>query len=222
MNDFLITALSFPTLLWSVMLSLCAAYWLMAASGLVDATHVHLDTGHVDGGHGHLHPGHLDADHQSFAGMVAGLADRLGLGGVPVMLSVTLLSLYSWIICYMAALLLLPMLDGRWQVVGGMITLVAATMPAVLASALSLIWLRPALGWLSPPEAPSLIGRAARVITPGVDARSGMAELADGGAGLRLQVRSPLKEHFVRGDAVVLLEYDPADNSYVVIPAPDV
>ena len=37
MTEFLTTALTFPTLLYSILLAFCVVYWLLAATGLVDS-----------------------------------------------------------------------------------------------------------------------------------------------------------------------------------------
>lgn len=196
MTAFLQTALTFPTVLWSVLLALCAAYWLLAAGGLL-------------GGEESLEGG---------SGSVMGLASRFGLGGVPVMLTLSLLTFFGWLCTYFFHLLLLPELAPPLRFAASLAAPFVALIPAVMATSLLLRPFQALLQRLSPLEAPSLVGRVARVTTPVVDARSGMAALDDGGAGLLLQVRSPLADPLVRGDLVLLVEYDPADNSYLVIP----
>ena len=196
MTVFLETALTFPTVLWSVLLALCTVYWLLAAVGLL-------------GGEDSL---------EVWTGTLAGIASRFGLGGVPVMLTLSLLTFFGWLLTYLARLLLLPELPEVLRFAATLVVPLVALLPAVVMTALLLHPLRPLLRWWSPPEAPSPVGRVARVTTPYVDTRSGMAALDDGGAGLLLQVRSPLADPLVRGDLVLLMEYDPADNSYLVIP----
>jgi len=55
------------------------------------------------------------------------------------------------------------------------------------------------------------------VRTPLVDARHGMAELDDGGAGLILQVRHDGDAAIARGDRVVLIEHDAQANTWRVM-----
>ena len=80
MNDFLQTALTLPTLLYSIALAVCVLYWLLAATGLVDA----------DGPEG-LFGG--DAEGDGDASGVAAMLAKLGLAGVPVMIVLTVLAL---------------------------------------------------------------------------------------------------------------------------------
>jgi len=196
MTVFLETALTFPTVLWSVLLALCTVYWLLAAVGLL-------------GGEESL---------EGWTGSLAGIASRFGLGGVPVMLTLSLLTFFGWLLTYLAHLLLLPEFPEALRFAATLAAPLAVLLPAVGMTALLLHPLRPLLRWLNPPEVPSLVGQVARVTTPYVDARSGVAALDDGGAGLLLQVRSPLMDRPERGDLVLLVEYNPADNSYLVIP----
>ena len=70
---------------------------------------------------------------------------------------------------------------------------------------------------LNPPETRPVTGQVGTVSTPEVTERAGMASFADGGAGLLLQVRAQPGQRFVRGQRVVLLEYQPENNSYLVV-----
>ena len=72
MNEFLVTALTFPTVVYGVLLAVCIVYWLLAATGLVDHhgpdALFHADTGHV--GHSADHP-HLGDAAGRWAGSVS-------------------------------------------------------------------------------------------------------------------------------------------------------
>ena len=72
MTEFLNTVLTFPTLVYSVLLAFCTVYWLLAATGIVD----------FDAVDGWLTTDGDTAEPNVVAGMVA----RLGLSGVPMML----------------------------------------------------------------------------------------------------------------------------------------
>lgn len=202
MGAFLDTSLGFPTLVYSVLLGVCAIYWLLAATGLVD----------IDG----LEPG-LDAE----PGGVAGIFGRLGLNGVPLMLVVTLVVFFAWAATYFVHLLVLSHAPGplRWLLGAGAALL--ALPPAILATATVLRPLRRRLLRLRPPPATSLLGRVAVVRTPGVDAMHGMADLADSGAGLVLQVRGDAAAGMRRGDRVVLVAHVAGRNTWDVVPERD-
>lgn len=204
MDVFLSTSLSFPTLVYSVLLGVCLVYWLLAATGLVD---IDLDGLGID----------VDMD----SGGIAGILGRLGLSGLPTMIVVTLLSFFGWVITYFVHLLLLSHLFGllRWLLGAGVGLL--ALVPAILATAAVLRPVRRALIRLRPLPETSLLGRVAIVRTPDVNDSYGLAELDDGGAGLILQVRSDKGSGMVRGDRVVLVSHAGDANVWQVLPEQD-
>ena len=57
------------------------------------------------------------------------------------------------------------------------------------------------------------------ISSPDVTAQHGRATLADGGAGLVLQVRSAQGTALLRGQAVLLVDYDRQAYCYHVVPA---
>ena len=203
MTEFLQTALTFPTLLYSVLLAFCVIYWLLAATGLMD-----LDA--LDG----LLGDDGDSHHASDS---AGLLARLGLGGVPIMIVLTVLSFFGWTVTYFVHLLVLQHLPAPLRMLGGIATLVGALVPGVFVPSLLLRPVRKLMVKLRPPVAPRILGRVGTVISPEVDGNQGRAEFADGGAGLILQVRVAPPGRFLRGDRVVLLEHDATANTYLVI-----
>ena len=207
MTEFLTTALTFPTLLYSILLAFCVVYWLLAATGLVDIDAI---DGLLSG------DGGGDSHHATDS---AGLLARLGLGGVPIMIVLTVLSFFGWMATYFVHLLVLQHLPAPLRLLGGIATLVGALVPGVFVTSLLLRPVRKLLVKLRPPVAPSLLGRAGTVISPEVDANQGRAEFADGGAGLILQVRVVPPDRFVRGDRVVLIEYLEDRNAYRAISA---
>lgn len=203
MAEFLQTVLTFPTLPYSILLAFCVIYWLLAATGLVD-----IDA--LDG----LPGGDGDSSHGSDS---AGMLARLGLGGVPIMVVLALLSLFGWLSSYFVQLLVLQHLPGPLRLLGGIAIFVGALVPGILITSLLLRPLRRLIVKLRPPELPSVLGRVGTVISPEVDATQGRAEVADGGAGLILQVRTTTPTTFARGDRVVVLEHDATANTYLVI-----
>ena len=208
MPEFLATALGYPTLVYSVLLGVCAIYWLLAALGLVDLEGFDLE---ID----------LDLSDGADAHGLAGVLSRLGLDRLPTMLVLTLLVFFGWFFTYFIHLFLLTPLSGwlRWLL--GSVAAVLALVPAVL---LTTAVLRPLRRWLMrlqpPADEKSLLGQVAVVRTPTVSASAGMADLDDGGAGLVLQVRSDAAA-IGRGDRVVLVEFDTAGHCYRVVPEAD-
>lgn len=203
MTEFLNTVLTFPTLVYSVLLAFCTVYWLLAATGIVD----------FDAVDGWLTTDGDTAEPNVVAGMVA----RLGLSGVPMMLVLTVLSFFGWLITYFVHLFLLQHLPDGLRWIAGAGTLIVALLPGALVTSLLLRPLAAVIARLRPPVPPSVLGRAGAVISPYADADTGRAQFDDGGAGLILQVRAPPGVTFNRGERVVLLSFDEQRDSYAVI-----
>lgn len=203
MTEFLNTVLTFPTLVYSVLLAFCTVYWLLAATGIVD----------FDAVDGWLTTDGDTAEPNVVAGMVA----RLGLSGVPMMLVLTVLSFFGWLITYFAHLFLLQHLPDGLRWIAGASTLIVALLPGALVTSLLLRPLAAVIARLRPPVPPSVLGRAGAVISPYADADTGRAQFDDGGAGLILQVRTLPGERLARGDRVVLIEHLESDNTYRVM-----
>ena len=213
MTEFLTTALTFPTLLYSILLAFCVVYWLLAATGLVDSDTIHGLLHHHDGLDGmHTHHHHHETATDS-TGMIA----RLGLSGVPFMLILSVLAFFGWLITYFAQLLFLQFLPDPLRMLVGIGVLVAALLPGLLLTSLLLRPVALLIMKLRPPVPPSVLGKAGNVISPQVTEREGRAEFDDGGAGLILQVRAPPGVTFNRGERVVLLSFDEQRDSYAVI-----
>lgn len=201
MNEFLQTALTFPTVVPSVVLSVSAVYWLLASTGLAG------DDFDVPGGEG-------DAGTATGA---AAMLSRLGLGGLPVMVVLTTFSFTAWFGTYFVQLLVLRHLPEGVRTLAGAGTLLAMLVAAVAATSLLL---RPVRRWtakLSPATDASLLGRTGVVTTPTLSSDYGQASVDDGGAGLILQVRSDEPHGLRRGDRVVLIEYLEGQNAYRVV-----
>lgn len=206
MLTFLAVALTFPTVLFGMLLGVAMLYWLLAATGLVQ---IDLLDGLFEGGG------------ESFAGEPGGLTGplmRFGLGGVPLTLALTVLLLFAWLLSYFGTVLLLEgsvietlTLDWgtRW------IILVVALLGALPLTALSLRPARRFFARLQPVPQASLIGRTGVVRSPELTDTHGLVQVEDGGAGLVLQARDA-GGRFRRGDRVMLVEYLEHLNAYRV------
>lgn len=220
MNDFLLTALTFPTLLWSVLFAFCILYWLLAATGLVGHDHAHVDGGDGHGfdlhGHGHGADG-ADGHGHDHGADSAGMLSRLGLDGVPLMVMLAVLSFTAWVVTYFVHLLVLSKLPEAARPLPNVLTAVGALIPAVMVTNMALRPIRPIFTRLNTEERRPVTGQVGIVTTPYVDERYGMASVDDGGAGLLLQVRLARPgEKITRGQRVMLLEHNPTDNTYFV------
>ena len=156
-----------------------------------------------------------DVPQQIRANMLA----RFGLGGAPLMLVLSLLTFFAWTLVYLLQLLVLQPLPDLLRWLLGSAALLLAPLLAAFPTAVVLRPLRRLLLRLRPAAQRSLLGRVAVVSSPEVTAQQGRAMLADGGAGLVLQVRSAQGTTMLRGQAVLLVEYDRQAYCYHVVPA---
>jgi len=200
-NEFLHTALGFPTVVYSVLLAVCVLYWVLAVTGLADG-----DT--VDGLVG-------DGDAPD-AGVAAAMLSKLGLNGVPIMVMATALVFTAWLGAYFVHLLVLRDLPEGVRTLAGIGTLVGVLVPAVAVTSVVLRPVRRALAKMRPMER-SLIGSSAVVVTSTLSGSYGQAAVDDGGAGLILQVRHEDPNQLQRGDRIVLIEYIESQNAYRVV-----
>lgn len=204
MELFLHSALAFPTVLFSFLLCLALVYWLVAALGILE-----LDTFGGD-----FAPNGEGLELEGLAGLLL----RLGLGGVPVTLVLTLLVFFAWFASYFVELLLLRHLPLGWlRYPLGLAVAAAALLPAVPLTGLLCRPLRRLFRKVEAPTSRGLLGQIARVRSASVSPHFGEADLDDGGAGLILRIRAEVTENFKRGDRVVLLEYLEAEHAYRVI-----
>jgi len=202
MELYLQIALSFPTVVFTVLLGVMLGYWLIAMLGLVEFDAFDFSLA-VDG----------DAPVGGFTGMML----KFGLDGVPLTVILTGIALFGWMISFFADYLLLRALpfDTLRYVYGGGVML-GALFAAMPLTGLMLRPLQQLFVKLKPVDSVSLLGRSAIVRSPEVSLSQGTASLEDGGAGLILQVRAEPGQ-FRRGDTVVLVEYIDAQNAYRVI-----
>ena len=197
MTLLLATSLGYPTLAWSIVLGGLLLFWLVAALGMLGLDAAGLDV----------------ADGADAGGMVS----RLGLDGLPTLLVLSVVAFLAWMLTYFTHLLLLAPLPALLRYAFGTLVLLLSPVPAILLAAALLRPLRRAVLRMRPAPVASLLGRVATVRTPLVDARHGMAELDDGGAGLILQVRHDGDAAIARGDRVVLIEHDAQANTWRVM-----
>ncbi len=211
MNEFLLTIVSFPTVLFTFFLGVAVLYWLCAAIGLVDIDVLDINLPDVDG------QVHAHAEH-TFAETFAGILLRLGLNGVPVTIIITFVALVGWFISYYLSYFELALLGYNWvRFIVGVPIIVFSLYLAVLITAQLIKPLRKFFAKTEQHVEKKILGQVAIVRSSKVDAHSGEANFDDGGAGLIVKVRAFGEQHFVRGDRVVLLEYLAEKHVYRVV-----
>lgn len=205
MTPFLENITAFPTVLFTVVLGVAVLYWLIAVLGLVDIDILDFE---MD----------IDADAgNSASDVLAGMLLRFGLQGVPVTIIVSMVALFGWFFCYYLAYFLFALLQGSFfRYLLGLPVFFVSLYFSVMLTAQLIKPIRALFEKSRQHIEKKVIGQTAIVRTSRVDADFGEAVLEDGGAGLLLKVRSDDRQ-YEKGDRVVLLEYNPKNNTYRVV-----
>ncbi|MEL7538175.1 MAG: DUF1449 domain-containing protein [Pseudomonadota bacterium] len=213
MDPFYQNIASFPTAVFTVLLVLSVFFWAGAVLGFIDLDFLDFDTD-VD-----LDVADLNADSpHTGPDVLAGLLLRLGLTGVPVTVSLSILILIGWFICYYAVYLINPIVPGRFlEIIVGIPILIGSLYLAALITAQLIKPLRPLFEKATQETHKQLLGQTAVVRTSRVDKDFGEATVDDGGAGLILKVRATGDDTFQRGDRVVLIERIDEASTFRVI-----
>ncbi|MDR2031173.1 MAG: hypothetical protein LBP86_02695 [Azoarcus sp.] len=215
--DFPETILSYPAALCTVILGVVLLYWVLALIGLVDyeSGGPGLDTGGGDAGGGEAHGGHSLDGEPGGIGTLAGYLIALGLNGVPFSVVVSLLALFSWVVCSIAALWLLPFVPaGILRFAAGSVILIGAFVLAVPAAAICVRPMRKLFVTHNAISNTALVGHECVVLTGSVDETFGRAEVPARGAGYHIRVVAETPNDLKRGDIAVIVEYDESARLY--------
>jgi hypothetical protein len=239
---FLAVALSFPCVVYTVLLGIAIVYWLFvmigavhldggdgAVDGALDGAGEgaadgidgggHADAGgHADGADGDLGDGGDGAHHGALAAMMASLKLR----SAPATLVLSVIVLFSWLFSVFGM-----QASAAWVPEGlmGLARFAVLFLSPVLALPLTSIAVRPLAKIFVPTHATkneSLVGKVCTVRTGTVTDRFGEALLEDGGAGLVVRVRVDTGETLKRGDQVVIVGYDDDRQEFTVAPMDNV
>lgn len=234
MNELVTASLQFPTVVFTIVLGIVLVYWLFVLLGALD---IDLFGGDVDvdvsgaakgvgdmltgGAKGGAEAFHADAGGDVDAGGDAdadggGIWHGLGLGDVPVTISVSLIVMISW--C--ASLLVMHYIAGTagWQ------RAVVLVIAIILALPIAALLVRPLAPVFAVKEAKSnndYVGHGCTITTGSVDDRFGQATVEDGGTVLVIQVRCEQPGKLARGDKALIIEFDQARQAYIVEPSAD-
>jgi hypothetical protein len=208
-------ALAFPTVVFTIALGICLVYWLFVLLGALDIDLFGHDAD-VGGGHdvgGHDAGGHDAGDGHDVNG--GGLWNVLGLGTVPLTISISFIVLVCW--C-MSLLLMHYVGDHGW--------LRAVMVPGALLVSL------PVTGLLVRPLSPvfklregksnkDYVGHVCTITTGHVDEGFGQANVEDGGTVLVIPVRCDKPGALARGNKALIIDFDQERQAYVVEPSAD-
>lgn len=205
MDPFYQNISSFPTVIFTFFLLLFMLFWVVAVLGLVEIDA--LDLPDLD----------MDVDHVT-PDAIAGLIMKFGLHGVPITITLSILTLFGWFISYYAVYFLSDFFgDGIFRFIYGAGVFIAALLMATKITSLLIKPLKPLFKKMEQSTDKLVLGQVAVVRTSRVDDAFGEALLEDGGAGLILKVRATNGNTFKKNDRVVLLEYIDEKNAYRVI-----
>lgn len=212
MDPFYQNIASFPTAIFTFILAICVLYWLVAVLGIVDIDVLDFDIADVDGELG------ANQSNLSTPDMLAGLMMKFGLYGVPVTIIVSFIALFGWFISYFIVHFLFGIVpDGLFRYLAGLPVLALALYTSVMITAVVIRPIRPLFKKASQNTVKEVLGQTAVVRTSRVDNGFGEVFLEDGGAGLIFKARTTGSDVFKKGDKVVLLEFNEAENIYRVI-----
>ena len=215
MDDFLQASLSYPTVLFTVLLGVMLLYWLLVILGAVG-----LD---LLGGHDHG----VDLDHDVDIGHSLDAADAteapsaFRLSQVPVTVSLSLLVFWGWLSCHLGSHYLLAKLTFLPSAVGGTALLLAGVVSAILLTKLCIAPLAPLFHTHQATRRQDLVGQLVTIRTGRVDRNYGQALLDDKERSLLLEVRCDAERELKRGQRVLVISVDEANQSYDVEPMDD-
>ncbi len=217
MTELVQASLRFPSVVFTIALGIALVYWLFVLIGALDLDllgggHGDIDVGggHDIGGGGHDVDGDADLDG-------AGVWASLGLGVVPLTISLSVIIIVAWCASLLSMAYIVPD-SATW--------LRYLLFPAVLLVAF------PIAGLLVRPLAPifkikegkfnaDYVGSQCTVTTATVDNAFGFANIEDGHSLVQISVRCD-KTGLRTGDMALIIEFDPAKRTFIVEPLADV
>lgn len=208
MDPFYQNISSFPTAIYTVLLLVCMVYWAGAVLGLIDIDIINIDTDldlNADSGH-------------TMPDVLAGLFIKFKLVGVPVVITLSMITLFGWFICYFMVHFILGGFDNSIiRFLLGIPIFAASLVAAAWITTFAMKPLRGVFKHTTTETHKHILGQRAVVRTSRVDENFGEATLDDGGAGLILKIRATGDDTFTKGDRVVIFERLNDDNIYRVI-----
>ncbi len=228
MDELLSIVFSMPTLPWTCLVIASVVYWLTVILGALDVDvlggaegKVMADVGHAhvgDAGHAH------DVGHDGLAdgaaakeGVLSSLLSALKLRSVPVTVSLSFLSLFGWIVSYVLAKNVGPVVPLPAIAISALV-FIASFATSLLATSAAVRPLAPLFATKQGTKHKDLVGKVVRITTGRVDGRFGEGHLDDGAAGLQLQVRCADPDALARDDEALILGWDAKTESFEVEP----
>lgn len=239
MTEFLTAILSFPTVVFTLMLIIIVMYWLMVIVGAIGVDILHIGEaagGKIEGMLGGAVEGKIEgvvggAIEGKIEGVVDGAASgkieaavagaggggflaMLGFGKIPATAVISSLVLWSWVLC-----LILVQAGGDFGLNMWLIDGLAPVVAVFLSGALTGLIVR-SLGRFLVRQEPlsrrDLVGKLCTVTTGRVDASFGQAIVEEGGTDVTIDVRCDPPNTLGRRARAVVVAYDAEHNTYTV------
>jgi hypothetical protein len=247
MAEVLVLALSFPSVVFTVLLGVVLIYWAFVMVGVIhigEGSEGALD-GHIDGatkgllegavdqvGGGHADVGDFGGDGDidlpdgddatDTHGALAALMSALHLRSVPATVVFSLIITFAWLVSVVTMQTVTRMAPA---LIGAPLSFGVLLASLIISLPLTSIGARPLAKVFAPKHAPvkmDFIGRTCVVRTGTVTSKFGEATLADGGAGLVVRVRVDGAQQLGRGEQALIVDYDAERETYLVEPMRDV
>ncbi|HEY0137693.1 MAG TPA: hypothetical protein VGB85_26590 [Nannocystis sp.] len=231
MNEFLSAILSFPTVVFTVLLGVIVLYWLMVIVGAIGVDVLHVGEaaggkiegivdgavegkieGVVDGavsGHAEGATGKLEA-----VGGGGGFLAMLGFGKVPATVVISSLVLWSWALCLLIARSGAEMGLPSWS-----LQVLAPVLAVFLGGVLTGALVRGIGRFIvhqEPLRRADLVGKLCTITTGRVDANFGQALISEHGVDLTVDVRCDPPNSLRRNAQAVLVAYDSEHHFFTV------
>jgi hypothetical protein len=244
MAEVFVLALSFPSVVFTVLLGVVLVYWAFvmvgvihigegsegaldghldgATKGLMEGAVDHLGGGHADVGDIGGGDGDFDVDADDSGGALAAIMSALHLRSVPATVVFSFIVTFSWLVSVVG----MQLVTRAAPVFAGLpLSLAVLVLSFLVSLPLTSLAARPLAKVFAPKHAPvksDFIGRTCVVRTGTVSAKFGEATLHDGGAGLVLRVRVEDGKQLGRGEQALIVDYDAERETYLVEPMRDV
>lgn len=242
MDEFLAASLSFPTVVFTVLLGIAAVYWLLVIAGALgldmldadgggdhaghDIAHGHVDAGdvHVEAAHAEAHAdgahaSHVAGHHDTDATFLSSIFVTLKLDALPLTVTLSLIFFFAWLVSHLSSHYLLGY-GKPW--IFELALLLVALVVAVLLASIAARPIAPMFRSNSGARRSALVGKIVMIDTSRVDASFGNAKAEDGGAGLIVQVRCESANKLTRGDRALVVSYDEVREVFEVTPIDDI
>lgn len=192
MGEFVDAALSFPTIVFSFLLAAVLVYWLLVLLGTLD-----IEIGDLDVG------------------------DGLGLGGVPVTVTASVLVVISWFVSLAGGVLVGAFEPGAFvRVLLGVGVLVVAVAVGLLVARVVAVPLRRLYAPGGEASRNDFVGRECVIRTGRVTGEFGQAEVtAVDGSSAIVQVRQTGEHELSNGRRALIFDYDIDGEFFWVAPA---